>query len=435
MYKEKAMRLARKVRKDGTFYPVPQSATANPKILAKVLKSTPRMARLYLDYYLGYKTTISATGKEYPRCEKKRVSLGRSIFVNPANADERHYNREVLAAAETRRNVEGANMIKLRGGLQLLNDYKTDILSYYEGFIAKHFPADGTEAANHCDKRMHKAVLREFRAFLSETPEYRGFASKMPADRLTRDIVGDFADFLKSRHKGSGAHTYFARFKRFINYAVDHDIFRKSPCKGVSIKIDNSVIKKEVLTPEEITKLQQTSYENANPIIMAAFIFCCHTGLRFCDVSRMRFADIDYSRKMLVITQAKTKRAVAIPLRDWLLCLVGKPRGGDRNALVFPLPSHNMCNKALRHWVARAGIEKHITWHCARHSFGTNLAASNTHPLKIRALMGHSSLVYTEVYVRVNDMDLRRAVESLDRGGCPTNVETPNQPIKYYNYG
>ena len=66
--------------------------------------------------------------------------------------------------------------------------------------------------------------------------------------------------------------------------------------------------------------------------------------------------------------------------------LMGEPENGDKNQLIFPLPSHTMCLKALRHWTARAGIEKHITWHCVRHSFAVNqlnnganiMPASNT---------------------------------------------------------
>ena len=56
----------------------------------------------------------------------------------------------------------------------------------------------------------------------------------------------------------------------------------------------------------------------------------------------------------------------------------------------LPLPSHTMCLKALRHWVARAGIQKHITWHCARHSCGTNLLSNGANIASLSTGMGIS---------------------------------------------
>lgn len=84
----------------------------------------------------------------------------------------------------------------------------------------------------------------------------------------------------------------------------------------------------------------------------------------------LTFANVDYSNKPLKFEQSKTKAhsaasGVVIPLNDGLIALIGQPKEGNRNQINFPLPSHKMCLKALRHWTVRVGIEKHITGHCA----------------------------------------------------------------------
>ena len=84
----------------------------------------------------------------------------------------------------------------------------------------------------------------------------------------------------------------------------------------------------------------------------------------------LTYANVDYANRLLRFEQSKTKghssaSGVVIPLNDGLMRLVGS---GNRDERIFPLPSHTMCLKALRKWVAKAGIDKHITWHCARHS-------------------------------------------------------------------
>ena len=101
-------------------------------------------------------------------------------------------------------------------------------------------------------------------------------------------------------------------------------------------------------------------------------------------------------------------------LNDDILNLIGTPEAGkDANAQIFALPTPTACNKTLQRWVTRAGITKHITWHCARHSFAVNLLNNGANMKTTADLLGHSSTTITEVYVRAVDGLKRAAIESL----------------------
>jgi integrase len=123
---------------------------------------------------------------------------------------------------------------------------------------------------------------------------------------------------------------------------------------------------------------------------------------------------VDYSNHLLQFKQGKTGKAVAIPLNNWLLSLIGPPPA-DRNGnnLIFHLPSHTMCLKALRHWTKKAGIEKHITWHCGRHSFAVNILNNGANIKTVASLLGHSGLKHTEKYTRAVDGLKEAAINSL----------------------
>lgn len=166
---------------------------------------------------------------------------------------------------------------------------------------------------------------------------------------------------------------------------------------------------------EEMQRLITTHYEGESTDIRRAFIFCMYSGLRWCDVKDLTFGNVDYSNRLLRFEQAKTKghssaSGVVIPLNDGLLGLIGK---GERDALIFPLPSHTMCLKALRHWTKRAGIDKHITWHCARHSFAVNILNNGANIKTVASLLGHSGLKHTEKYTRAVDSLKEAAINSL----------------------
>lgn len=170
-----------------------------------------------------------------------------------------------------------------------------------------------------------------------------------------------------------------------------------------------------MLSIEEMQRLITTHYEGESTNIRRAFIFCMYSGLRWCDVKDLTFGNVDYSNRLLRFEQAKTKghssaSGVVIPLNDGLLGLIGQ---GERNALIFPLPSHTMCLKALRHWTKRAGIDKHITWHCARHSFAVNILNNGANIKTVASLLGHSGLKHTEKYTRTVDSLKEAAINSL----------------------
>ena len=136
-------------------------------------------------------------------------------------------------------------------------------------------------------------------------------------------------------------------------------------------------------------------------------------------------SNFDFANGILTYEQNKTKghsrhSKVTLPVSGALLDLIGEqPETREKSDLVFTLPSHTMCLKALRRWTKRAGINKHITWHCARHSFGTNMAATAAQKgfsvRVVQEMMGHSSLKYTERYTRVVDEQKKQAMAELSK--------------------
>jgi integrase len=132
----------------------------------------------------------------------------------------------------------------------------------------------------------------------------------------------------------------------------------------------------------------------------------------------LKYKNIDYSNKLLMFEQAKTKghsaaSGVVIPLNDNLLSLVGEASTDTKENAIFNLPSHTMCLKALRRWTKRAGITKHITWHCARHSFAVNILNNGANIKTVASLLGHSGLKHTEKYTRAVDSLKEAAINSL----------------------
>lgn len=379
--------------------------TDNPKLKQK--KLSDGNFSLYLEYYLGYNMVYSEKqDKQIVRAIRKKEFLGLTLLAKPRTPIERNKNKQYLELAQNIR-AEREQQFKDKKHGYRIRRKSVDFFDCFQNYI------DGYTKG---DKRNMQLALKRFKTFLSETDEYRHYSKHITPDQLTKDMMLDFTEYLQSKSKGEGAHTIYARFKKFIKYAIEHDIMLKNPCDGIRIKIDTNTLQKDVLSVNEIKQLIAAHYPRESSEIRRAFIFSLFTGIRFCDIKDLTFGNVDFSNKVLRFEQNKTKghsRAseVAIPLNEKLLILIGEPK--EKQEKIFLLPSHTMCLKALRHWVKRAGIDKHITWHCARHSFATNLLYNGFDAATTASLLGHSNLKCVEKYIRAVDSKKRLAIESL----------------------
>lgn len=427
-------------RADNT-YMISTDSTDNPKLGAKVLSDGRES--LFLDFYLGYSMAVSSkTGKEYKRVNNKREFLSLYLWQAPRTPLERQQNKETLDLAKKIRYERGQELLENQEGYRIGKQKKEDV--NYLDFMADYHVSYTKKDANQIRRartvfidflidpkgkllpekitgsmtKEEKETIRKSNAKKEAERERKAHGLVVRPQHLTKDLMKAFTEYLINRFTGEGAHTVYGRFKKMILAALDKDIIAKNPCRGVSIKKDYGQLKKEILSQEEIVLLANTHYEKENPDIHRAFIFCLYCGLRWCDVKDLTYANVDYSNKLLKFEQSKTKAhsaasGVVIPLNDGLLHLIGQPKDGNRNQIIFPLPSHTMCLKALRHWVARAGIQKHITWHCARHSCGTNLLSNGANIKTVASILGHSGLAHTEKYTRAVDSLKQAAIDSM----------------------
>jgi integrase/recombinase XerD len=254
------------------------------------------------------------------------------------------------------------------------------------------------------DKRNMQGVLNRFKQFLIEEKK-----SGLTFGRITASIVSDFQDYLREHSKGEGAASYFNRFKKMMKQAKRDRLIIDNPAAEVKT-IGAAAKKKDILTLEEIQTLANTPTDGAE--VKRAFLFSCVTGLRWIDVYNLTWENINLQAGYMSVKQAKTEREIRINLNDTARKILGK---ADKDtAKVFDLPTANGCNKTLKLWVKRAGIKKKITWHNARHSFGTNLIFWGTDLVTASALLGHASLKHTQRYVQAANELKERATDKLN---------------------
>ena len=377
---------------------------------------------LYLEYYLGREETpvldengnpvLYKTGKMmgkpkvHIKHNRRKENLQLYLIAKPRTPAERQQNKEMLELAAKIRAEREQQFKESMLGYRLKKDRSINFLDYYQAYIDSYTKKD---------LRMIKIALNRFKDFLKE--QYPLYEFGIKPDLITKDMMEHFVEYLQSRSVGEGAKSIYQRFKKVVRYAIDHEVMLKDPCKGVVCKVDEQILRKDVLSMDEIQSLIQCHYENENPNVRRAFILCLYCGLCFCDVKDLTYKNVDYTNRLLKFEQNKTKghsaySGVMIPLNDGLLSLIGEVPE-DLNSSIFNLPSYESCSKSVKRWVKRAGINKHISWHCARHSFAVNILNNGANIKTVASLLGHSGLKHTEKYTRAVDRLKEDAINSL----------------------
>ena len=395
-------------------------AKENPKLEQNVL-ADGRIS-LYLEYYLGREETpvlddngnpvLYETGKMmgkpkvHIKHNRRKENLQLYLIAKPRTPAERQQNKETLELAAKIRAEREQQFKESMLGYRLKKDRNINFLDYYQAYIDSYTKKD---------LRMIKIALNRFKDFLKEYYPLYEFSIK--PDLITKEMMERFVEYLQSRSVGEGAKSIYQRFKKVVRYAIDHEVMLKDPCKGVVCKVDEQILRKDVLSMDEIRSLIQCHYDNENPNVRRAFILCLYCGLRFCDVKDLTYKNIDYTNHLLKFEQNKTKghsanSGVVIPLNDGLLSLIGEAPE-DLDYSIFNLPTYESCCKSVKRWVKRAGINKHISWHCARHSFAVNILNNGANIKTVASLLGHSGLKHTEKYTRAVDKLKSEAINSL----------------------
>ena len=233
-------------------------------------------------------------------------------------------------------------------------------------------------------------------------------------------LIENFKSFLLNAPQGGNksgtvsrntAATYFSIFKAGLKQAfVDGYLTIDLAAKVKGLPEQES--RREHLTLEELNLLAQTPCDNS--VIKRAALFSALTGIRHVDIKKMKWKEIvkEGTHYRVNFTQQKTKGVEYTPISAQAYQLCGERL--EDNRLVFEgLPDPSWISKPLERWVKAAGITKHITFHCFRHTFATLQLANGTDIYTVSKMLGHTNVRTTQIYTKVVDEKKEDAADAI----------------------
>ena len=284
---------------------------------------------------------------------------------------------------------------------------QADFIEYFGKQAAKRHKNDSKSIGVNWD-RAHDLL----KIFTKEKP--------LPFAQIDMHLIESFRDFLLKAPRGGNksgtisqntASTYFTLFKAalhqaFIDSYFDVDIAAK--VKGIS----GVESRREYLTIEELNKLAATPCEY--PMLKKAAFFSALTGLRHSDIRKMTWKElsVEGDHYRINFTQRKTGGVEYMPISEQAYLICGEPAEPDR--LVFEgLQDPSWINRPVKKWIEAAGIKKHITFHCFRHSYATNQLTEGTDLYTVSKMLGHTNIRTTQIYAKVVDSKKEEATQAI----------------------
>jgi integrase/recombinase XerD len=177
-----------------------------------------------------------------------------------------------------------------------------------------------------------------------------------------------------------------------------------------------------ILTREEAIRLIDSA---SNLFHRAMLITMYSTGMRRAELCRLKVGDIDSTRMLIHIRQGKGGKDRDVPLSPKLLETLReywrwmKPKTylfpGTVNGLRADKPiTPKVLWEACREAAQRAGITKAVRPHLLRHSFATHLVEGGADLPTVQALLGHTDLKPTSIYLHLSERHIKAAGTPLD---------------------
>jgi integrase len=357
---------------------------------------------LYLDFYPAITLT---NGKE-----TRREFLGMYIIAKPKTPLEKQDNKQTLLLAEQIRQKRDNEL------------NKPEVYTAFELEQLKAKEKGELSFLDYYETEMEKRKGKNYDVWVSAFNYLKDFTNgQLKFADLNEKFCNDYRDYLlnaksKRSHKTTiaqnTAHSYFNKFKATLKQAFKDKIL-PFDLNGLVEPIGQVDTNRIFLSLEELNQLAKT--ECVNPLLKKASLFSALTGLRFSDIQKLKWGEVVHIKDQgyfIQFQQKKTKSREYLPIPQQAYDLMGEPK--EPNQKVFDdlhYSAHH--NSQLLKWAISAGIQKHLTFHCFRHTYATLQLRNGTDIYTVSKMLGHKDLKTTQIYAKVVDQAKREATEKI----------------------
>ena len=264
-------------------------------------------------------------------------------------------------------------------------------------------------------KETYDSYQRSYKHLAAFVQEKKG-VEDITLRSLDKVFYDDFEIFLQTdcKMKPKTVHEHLYRLKKMTMRAVRQGTLRRDPYCRLHPELPKR--KSRHLKLEDLKTLMSTQIDKPNlQRVRDWFIFSTFTGLAYADLKRLSVNDITQAEDgswWIHIKRQKTDTPSVIKLLDVPLRIIEKYKHERQGDKVFNLYAREYLIRLTRELGEEYGF--YLTFHKARHNFGTHMTLSLGVPLEtVSKMMGHTNITTTQIYAQVTDKKVDEDMKRL----------------------
>ena len=370
----------------------------------------------------------------YMRITKKKKKKEINIGIR---CKKEHFVNGELVKAHSRHKAENELILRRKTrAFEIIRDFQLKNLDFTLSEFEEAF-RDENKNSEICAVQFFDEIIEEMtragrvgnaQAYTeAKNAVVRFGGKKILFSKITPAFLEKFEVSMRERGNQNGGIAFKMReLRALFNKAIKRKLIPRElyPFEHYKISALKVQKKKRALSIEDFKKIKELDLSENPPLMEAKnyflFSFYCR-GINFADMMTLKWTDIVDNR--ICYTRSKTKGEFDIEVTDELQHFLDFYKNQNRDSgYVFPILLHNdltpkqilerrhkvlaRVNKKLKEVAKLAGVEKHLTFYVARHSFATILKQLGTSTDAISELMGHTDVLTTMTYLKEFDSSL-----------------------------
>lgn len=291
------------------------------------------------------------------------------------------------------------------------------------------------EFIRHCkfEKNLSSKTIKAYEIDLKQTISFlKKRRHNLSVEKITKEQLRDYIESI-SHLKPKSVKRKIATLKALFNYLEFEDKLTVSPFRKMRIRIKEPKHLPKVMELAEVEKIFKSAYNRnqatseviskiaLKDIAVIELLFA--TGARVSEISNLKEQFIDLSSGIIVLYGKGSKeRIIQICNKESLKILQSYYRQYKQEIatsggyFLINRLGKKLSDQSIRNIVKRltnkAKVQKHITPHVFRHTFATLLLEKNVDIKYIQSLLGHSSIMTTQIYTHVNKAKQREILRT-----------------------
>jgi len=277
-------------------------------------------------------------------------------------------------------------------------------------------------------KGFAERTIRTYTGYVRMFDEFLGKNDLKDIEDITRNMVSRYQTSLCTKNEfnqkalclGTQALRMVAVMS-FCKYLHRMGHLENNPASHIEVPNLPKSLPKTILSEKEVLKILKAP-NNKDPLEIrdkAILELLYSTGIRNTELRQLCVYDADFSRGFIRI-HGKGDKVRIIPMGDVASWYLGEYLKASRPRLLKKLTDILFLSKngkqltddfpawAVQKYASRAGIDKEINAHTFRHTFATHMIKKGANLRIVQEMLGHRSLVTTQIYTRVEIGDLKK---------------------------